>query len=631
MQFKSRWSATGELDFIVEGGIAPPKIIDIVAQNYHPAPVSVAGITPIIDIVAESGLHAVISHAGLDSLSSIVADNVIDKQVTSDDIEVDINVDRGIKSAVTSRNAQAIKRSNVISSYFEDSPALSSNIISLQRDAQSMQRSIDSLQQQLPKQQKNCIALQRDGDNVQSNIVQTNHRLADADRDLSSLFFKGTDCANDISSGYLYPSRSDCAKSACWQNTDALRHQVTNHFESGKAIVKQWLSHFEDAVNPTGQRQPIIIPPTIVPDHPITPLDFKFLWSNTGELDFLRIELDALIVMNEVIVNHVSSGSVKTALAPINATLDFDIDSFVYSLSGVLLGEECLNYLGTRAKFEIEVNGHKLNFVLREYSEATNFAHQAYSFTAVSSVQFLHKPHGELYTGNIESVTGMWQLIQSKLESTNFSLQRNTLTPEWNLAPDSFSYMNLSSIDLAQKAATAVGAILKPDILLDAIHVQPRYKFSPWNWKALTDAQCDHVIDANYITTTSSQDHQTPQLNTVMISGEYKGVVTNPVMDGTAGDSWADDVLSPLSQDHAVNNELARNIFSNSGLQEVIGLKFPVLPPGGDFGLLLPGDIVRIKFENKTVTGLCLNNNVPLQSIADIWQQPKIELNHGYS
>ena len=181
------------------------------------------------------------------------------------------------------------------------------------------------------------------------------------------------------------------------------------------------------------------------------------------------------------------------------------------------------------------------------------------------------------------------------------------------------------------QVAQACGAILRPDKVNDVIHVQPRYKTSPWDWDALTDEQCDHVINADYVITESSNDNTTPQANCVLISGETHGVITEVVKAGTAGDVRSTDVLSPLSQDHNVNAELARNIMADSGEQEVLGLSIPLLPPDSDFGLLLPGEIIRVVYPDKTITGLCLSNSVPIQSITDVSQSVKLELNNGYS
>ncbi|WP_369434218.1 hypothetical protein [Psychromonas sp. MME1] len=334
--------------------------------------------------------------------------------------------------------------------------------------------------------------------------------------------------------------------------------------------------------------------------------------------------------MNEIDIFHVASDGKKTAIHPINATLDFDIDSFVWSFNGQLLGKDNLSFLTHRAKFEINVNGHQLRFTLREFSRAGSFANDAYSFTCVTNSQWLGQPFAALHNGTVDNPIGAWQLVEEKFATEAFTLNRS-LTPEWTLQTDSFSYLNKSPIELALQVAQACGAILQPDKLENIIHVQPRYKTSPWNWHALTNEECDHVINADYVDTESSNDNTTPQANSVLVSGETHGVITEVVKAGTAGDVRAKDVLSPLSQDHNVNAELARNIIADSGEQEVLGLNIPLLPPDSSFGLLLPGEIIRVIYPDKTITGLCLSNSVPIQSITDVSQTVKLELNNGYS
>ena len=630
LSLSTPWANNGPLDFVVESeGPTTPILVDVIANSYAIAPISLANLDLVYGVSSVTN-NKTVSTGTLDSIADVIVYSTNKPAVSNHEIGFDINVDRGIKSEVKSDYQKALKvrRDNV--NFFKQSPSMKRGFVSHVQDAINLHKETITLQTPIDKLTVKNIVLIRNALHVQSHVNQINYKLDGLDNVFLSDFEEAAYLSNEVDSRYLYPARADCEISSYWQETEQLRHSAHSNFGNGVAIKKEWNSYFEDGIYPVGERIEAIIPPTPIPDLPIEPLEFKSLWNNSGKLDFLTIELDALIIMNQIDIYIVDNNGNKQAIHPVNASIKFDIDSFVWSFTGQLLGSDNLALLTHRANFEINVNEHQLYFTLREFSKVNTFAKDAYSFTCVTNSQWLGQPYATLHTGVVDSPIGAWQLVADKFESENFSIDR-TLTPEWVLAAESFSYLNKSAIEIALQVAAASGAILQPDKTDDVIHVQPRYKVSPQNWNNLTDDECDHVISADYIDTQSSSDNTTPQLNYALISGETHGVITEVVRAGTAGDVRATDVLSSLSQDHNVNAELARNLMADSGEQEVLGISVPLLTPESSFGLVLPGDIVRVVYPDSTITGLCISNSVPLQSITSVKQGISLELNNGYN
>ena len=604
------WSDKADLDLgRIIGGDAPPvTVIECIGYSVNQSPKSIAVVNLLIDVSANSELPA---------------------PITDHQIDFDINVWRGVISDVATVNNQSTKRHITNSNHFSDSPSLPVGKIHFTSEGKKLTSAVTDSFASMPKL-TNMVKVEADnGLKLTTAVSHVRNRMDKVNNAVIEQFDHAVDLNNMVESSYLHPPRADCAVASKWLEAELSHKQINSDFNNGIPVRKSWGSLFEEGIYPTGKRP--VLPPVVIPEKPRhADLDIKVLWSNKADLEFVRIELDALIVMNEINIYHVASDNTKTAVHPVNASLDFDIDSFVWSFNGQLLGSDNLSLLTHRAKFEINVNGHQLLFTLREFSKANSFANDAYSFTCVTNSQWLGQPYATLHNGTVDNPIGAWQLVADKFTTENFTLNR-TQTPEWTLEKDSFSYLNKSAIEIAMQVAEASGAMLQPDKLNDVIHVQPRYKTSPWDWDNLTDAECDHVINADYIDTQSSSDNTTPQLNSVLISGETHGVITEVVKSGTAGDIRAKDILSPLSQDHNVNAELARNIMSDSGEQEVLGLTVPLLPPDSSFGLMLPGEIIRVIYPDKIITGLCISNSVPMQSITDVTQSVSLELNNGHN
>jgi len=629
MEFKTQWNSSGQLEFVTGDAPAPVVITDIITASYVFAPLSSCTIDSIITATGEAFSLAPQANADISCISDIVATCSVYGVSSAGEVTVDINVDRGPKTDIATITHPSSRVPQQISSEFAASPRLACSNTAIITDADRACVTVTAPLGRLPKLSSAIEATLIDAVKAQAEVTHFNHLLDRVNNALSADHADAVSVGSNVASGYKYPPRGDCSVANAWAHAETLQAQINSDFNDGIAVKIAWLARHENAINAIGTRPVTPIEPPVTPPSANPILNFLALWDNSGELDFLRIELDALIIMNEINIYHVASDGARTAVHPINASLDFDIDSFVWSFNGQLLGKENLALLTHRAGFEININGHQLRFTLREFSRAASFANDAYSFTCVTNTQWLGQPYAALYNGTVDNPIGAWQLVAEKFATEAFTLNRS-LTPEWTLQPDSFSYLNKSPIELALQVAQASGAILQPDKLENIIHVQPRYKTSPWDWDALTNEECDHVINADYVDTESSNDNTTPQTNSVLVSGETHGVITEVVKAGTAGDVRAKDVLSPLSQDHNANAELARNIMADSGEQEVLGLSVPLLPPDSAFGLLLPGEIIRVVYPDKTITGLCLSNSIPVQSITDISQSVKLELNNGY-
>ena len=615
LNFNVPWSADASLEFAIDAGSLPPVTIDVIASANLRLQ-SVAIVAPVIFIGASATAKSLVSVCAVGSIAPIEAVAVTDAHTSLCDIGFDINVDRGLKKATQSANSDHAKTQKAISSKFSDSPKLGRSLIAKMRDGKELQNSVITLQSSMAKKLANNIAFVRYGDYLTRSVDSVNYRVNDADRATNNLHADGQYLAQSVKSIYVYPPRSDCAKSAKWQYTDALNHKVTTDFSNGVAHKNNMVSYFEDATVPTDNR-PIIIPPIVTPKPVYSDLNFLKLWDNTGELDFLFIELDALIIMNTVIMYHTSKGGVKTYINPVSWSIVSDLDSYSWSLNCSLYDENILSLLATDDVFTLSVNGIEWNFNAFKYKRLSDGQFSGYNVTFVSQVQKLGYPIAQPMNISLDAPKGALQLVEEVLGDVPLI---NKGINEWTLQAGTVDFMQAEPKAIVSEILKATGAVMLPSVTGDKIIIQPRYKVASWLMNELTDAECDVLIDGNYMITDSGEIRNGTEFNAVTINGEKSGTVTKVVLDGTAGDVEATDYTTQIHQDHNVGLEYAKKVFSENGTIELAEISV-----GLDDNLLQSGSIVRIKHANGDRTGISLGVTVKGDRVENIIQTATIE------
>lgn len=340
------------------------------------------------------------------------------------------------------------------------------------------------------------------------------------------------------------------------------------------------------------------------------------------------------IIMNEISCVAVS-GSERVPLALFNPSLKLDIDSFVWELTGELRGRTNLPYVRPTATgprhIELTINGWTWLFAVQGYRVNRTLGSEVYPFTARSRSQFLDSPWAALVEVALPDEIGAWQLAEQVLTPLGFTLERPAhgewvQTPEWSLAPGSLAE-RMAPKALLARLAKAAGAVLVPHLSEDVVTVQPRYLVSPWDWASAPDSAFSHLIPEAMIPEESSESASTPRLERVLIAGTTHGVVTEVVRSGTAGSESGEDISDVLAQAHPINAERGRNLIADSGEQELITLRLPLMRPGQAPGLVVPGQLVKVLRANGAHTrALCISNALAPSGISSVWQNVTLEV-----
>lgn len=622
LNFATEWSANAKLDFVVGDGTTPPVLIDIQAVNYLIPPLSLGSLSPIIEIVGSTVTDAPVSDGDLAHIIEVVADTVSNKPTSNATFDFDINVFDGFRNELSTTAYDSKKLDELKTSLFADSPKLYEiNVVTL-FDGDNLARSNVSPQRELEKEQSNKIVPLYDGDRLDNVVIHSLIGVVDADATKTALHDDGVALSQGVNSFYKHPPRSDCAKSAYWLDAERMRHDVATDFDQGLPITKEWYSYHEDAINPIGYR-PIIIDPPIEP--PVVhngELNFKKLWDSLGELDFLYIELEALILMNEVRMWHVAPDGTLTELNPVGLSLSSDRDSFAWSVRVDLYEENAPALLGGAGKFRISINDIIWEVISFKYQRN---ADKGFTATMVSETQKLGSPSCELIDVVVDNPISAKAMITNLCQASGLSVIDNGFV-DWIIHDDTAQWINAEPKSIIADVVKSVGASMTATLDGTSLIIQPRYKTSFDKLDQLLDEECDVLINPDYMVEMSGENNQSIVLDNVLVQGQQLasngidgGVVTRCIKDGTSGLNEAQSVTSPLQQDHNQNAELARNIFSESGSKNISAITV-----GIDGNLAKGGDIVRI-LSTPPRTGISLGTTITVGDDQIPLQQMSIE------
>lgn len=616
INFTRPWNGDGTLDFSSDENVAPKYPLDI------------AGVSA--QVVAEQVVSNIVTF-GVSALSAQAKASLYIEQIhqlgvvaqsnvalSSGVVENDINVDRGMKAETISLFSKADAVQNNLLSQFADSPKQQNINVHITNKPDYIANNIIAYQGDMPDLKNGVTVALRDGDLLQNAVSSINKRLGDATLDVVATIFDGDKVANYKSSTYNYPPRSDTGLSSAWLDAKVIQHQVDTDFDGqGMPIKRTWQSYYEDATDPTGNR-PIIIDPPIEPPKPIiSTLNFVDLWNGKGELDFLRIELDALIIMNTVIMYHTSKLGERTYINPVSWSVSNDLDSYAWTLNCSLYDNGILDLIATDDTFTLEVNGVKWNFNAFKYKRLQDGQFSGYSVTFVSKTQQLGYPSAQPMNVSLDAPKGAIQLVDEILGDISLV---NKGVSEWTLQADTVEFMQAEPKAIISEILKATGAVMLPTVTGDKIMIQHRYKVASWLMDELDDIECDVLLDGNYMISDSGEIINGTEYNAVTISGEKSAVVTKVVLDGTDGATEAQDYTTQIHQDHNVGLEYAKKVFSESGTIELAEISV-----GLDDNLLQSGNIVRIKHANGDRTGVSLGVTVKGDTVENVIQTATIE------
>lgn len=147
------------------------------------------------------------------------------------------------------------------------------------------------------------------------------------------------------------------------------------------------------------------------------------------------------------------------------------------------------------------------------------------------------------------------------------------LVPQW--------IFNGLPIDGLSTIASAAGAYLLPDPVLQEIQVLPAYPVPPWEWGDVTP---DVELPASVTTSEGIEWSDRPAYNGVYVMGTTTGVQALVKRTGTAADLQAQPVVDALITHVDAARQRGTAVLSDTGRRADVTLRLPVLEETGVIG-----------------------------------------------
>ncbi|MGE4520067.1 MAG: hypothetical protein AB7E04_11240 [Desulfobacteraceae bacterium] len=348
----------------------------------------------------------------------------------------------------------------------------------------------------------------------------------------------------------------------------------------------------------------------IYPDNPRCPFEY---W-HSGDRDSFSPDItpvDSVIVPRRKVWYMINTAYIKRLpdmadISFISVSASIDRDSWTWSFNITLNSRDSLDLVkpenGSLKDIEININGWKWTCRVENWSRDYSFGQEAWKVSGRSQSIELGDPYCiEPVFTNVQEHGG--QIIDRILTNTGWTAdwQYKDFNPyaSWLVPASTLNMTDVSKIKQIQAVTDSVSAFIQTaaDTATEKkLIIKPKYFKNPWHWineppSLILNDSISHEI--------SSSSVITKPLDSVIVSGQNRGVIVNAVKNGAAGNSPAPMVFDDMITTQDAGRERARHIIGGSGIWIKHTLKlFSLMPPETPPGLMLPGDFIQMNESN---------------------------------
>lgn len=399
---------------------------------------------------------------------------------------------------------------------------------------------------------------------------------------------------------------------SCKLNT---RWEVPNKFRSNYNSIP-----WEEAIQPPCGKRPEI--PPVEPPRPeymgegdldlMCTMDARPHWEKRGLLALgSRFPCMGLTVVPEVYNNMANVKLTRVDnganIGLLSASIGHDFETWGWKFNATLSNAQALALAKpinkVKPELELEINGYYWRVQVDTWSRSKAFVKEGWTVSGTSISGELSGANA-LPTHRVEGTTKTAQQIAlDELFGTGWALEWNAM--DWSVLPDTYSYESSTRIQAIKQVAEAVGArVLTKSGTARILRVIPRYDLSPW---AIAAATPDQTIPFGVIRSSGSTWQSRPKYDSVVVSGQEKGVVVVATRDGTAGQNVAPMVINPLMADNIVATERGRQEIASGGEWELHRLELPI---SANVPLVVIGSLVEVLTDTGSWKGVCTGVNI---------------------
>jgi hypothetical protein len=336
---------------------------------------------------------------------------------------------------------------------------------------------------------------------------------------------------------------------------------------------------------------PTVTPPYLPPDHADVILRFAALLpvNTTLILGGLPVpilpSLRVYIVANSIALVRLAD-NVTILCNRINLSTDFK--SWCWSFDADVPYSELskFNLLNGPVELQLTLNGLTWKLMAEQMRDTRKFGGNSLSISGRSLSAYLAAPYAPVQSTANTVARNAAQLADDALANTGWTM--DWAAQDWLVTAGAYSIERLTPIEIINRLAEAAGAYAQSDDSAKTIHVQPVYPLLPWVWDSSTP---NIILSESAIRSIGSEWKEKPGYNVVNVTGQQQGVSVNAVINGTAGDVAAPQIVDALCTHPDMGRARAMAVLGDTGKQSTITLDLPVYDTTG---VIHPGKLLRI-------------------------------------
>jgi|GEM_PF-334627 len=337
------------------------------------------------------------------------------------------------------------------------------------------------------------------------------------------------------------------------------------------------------------------------------------------------------VVLNSVSVVRLPD---RTPIAVDTVDLSSNVESAYWTLRMTLADPAHVALLRPTvdgpAQVEIEMNGYVWTAIIEGHEGSREFANQGVTVIGRSRTAVLDDPYAPRRSATEPEIRTALQLAEAELANTGFTLDWSGV--DWLVPGGAWYYQDLTPMAVLQRIAAARGAVIQSHPSELELRVRSRYPTSPWAWNSTV---ADIVLPASWIASESARLQSRPLYDAVIVSGEQQGVLGRITRAGSAGETFAQQVVDQLITHADVAAERGRVVLGDRGEQELVDMRIPLFVQGeitgGGPGLYTPLQLIEVQDVAETWKGLGVGVTISARrggtgsAGLDIWQNVSIE------
>lgn len=317
----------------------------------------------------------------------------------------------------------------------------------------------------------------------------------------------------------------------------------------------------------------------------------------------------------------------QTALSIDSINISLDIDSFAWTLTARVLNAASMTLAAPSKLIEVSTMGWSWVFIVESYTKNKGVA-TTWSITASSQSRTLDAPWQDI-TSHIEASSTTWKQALESLLPVGWQVTYSNKIDDYTLPAGAWSYIDKTPKGALSELLEAIGAVAIPSMHEKKLHIQPRYKYAPWEYN-LPTTEPDAIIHEAMIISESGQYHPAPVHNGAWVSGNNRhGVIVEAVREGTDGLPSAPDTYHDLITDQSAGQQKAKQLIAASGSKTLVTLETIITDEQASPGIVAPGYLVEVQSDGETWRGICLSHNTSGAGQPAITQTLTIERDHG--